>query len=135
EGFDAQNNPVYDWANRKTEIGADSSEWEFSATNLRVHPATGETFLVGTTSKNDGLGPFFMGGTAVDRRAADGSRISILPISGAEGQPYFVGSGKYVVAIATGDDPDYFYTGHAGFDQHWVRMYTTDGLLVTTAYI
>ncbi|MDC0937267.1 FlgD immunoglobulin-like domain containing protein, partial [Pirellulales bacterium] len=135
EGFDAHGNPIFNWANRQTAIAADTSEWQFDTNNVRVHPATGETFLIGTTAKNDELGPFYMGGTAVDRRAADGSRISVLPISGPEGQAQVIGSGQYMVAIATGTDADYFYTGHAAFDQHWVRMYTTDGMLITTGFI
>ncbi len=136
EGFDAQGNPLYNWSNRQDAIERDTSYWSFTPRNLRVHPGNGETYVIGNTSQNDdNLGVFWMGGTAVDRRAPDRSRIMLLPISGPEGQAVIHGSSQAMVAIATGDDPDYFYTGHAAGFQHWIRMYTTDGLLVATGII
>lgn len=134
-GFDAHGNPLYRWADRQTAVEPDLSSWRFDANNLRVSEATGEILLVGTTTRNPDLSLFWMGGTAIDRRAADGTRISLLPISGPPGQSGHTGDDRNIVAIALDDSGEYFYTGHSGGDQHWVHMYTIDGLRVTTGFI
>lgn len=135
QGFDSQNNPLFDWSKLEIAVPVDETSSLFRTNNLRVSDATSEIFLVGTTAENRETGHFWMGGTAVDRRAADGSRILMLPIGGPSGQTEYVGSSNRIVAVATENTGEFFYTGHSEFDQHWVRMYTVDGLLVTTGFI
>jgi parallel beta-helix repeat protein len=123
QGFDAQGNPLYDWSQMHVAVPPDTSYHYFSATNLRVSN-NGDLFLIGTTAGNRDLGYFWMGGNAIDERAPDGSRIDLIPIS----EPH-------LVAVAPDTDPGYFWTGHSWGDQLWVRMYTTDGLLVSTGVV
>jgi hypothetical protein len=137
DGFDAHNNPLYNWTTREVAVPADETYWLFRANNLRVDPASNEIYILGNTARNRETGAFGAlnaGGTAVDRRAADGSRIMVIPISdpGMRNETF---TNQHIAAIATDTDGNYFYTGHSLQDQHWVRMYTNDGLLVATGRI
>jgi hypothetical protein len=130
-GFDSLGNPLYDWAAAPPKVVAapDTTPLAFQPSGVKIQPATGEIYRVGTTAENRDVSGFWNGGgTAVERLNPDGSRISVLPITPK-------GAINDLVTIATGTDPAYFYTGHSGGDQHWVKMYTADGLLVTTAHM
>lgn len=127
-GFDALGNPLYDWASRQTVAAADAGFWQFQPTNLRVDPSNSNLYRIGTTVRNRDFGPFWMGGTAVERLAPDGTRLNLMPISPVTEAPN-------LSAIATDTDGNYFYTGHSGGDQLWVRMYTSDGMLVATGRV
>ena len=96
--------------------------------NVRVNDATGEYFQIGNTVQNPQSELFWMGGTAIDHHAADGSRINLMHISPTTADPH-------LVVVAPDTAGDYFYTGHSWGNQHWVKMYTNDGLLVGTGGI
>ena len=122
ENFDERGNPLYNWANRKTVIPLDDSQWKCRPNNLRVDPLNGEIYRISNSEYYTVPNQWFwMGGSVVERYTPDGVRISAFPILG----------GKPVVVIATDTDGRFFYTGHSDGDQHWIRMYTSDGLLVT----
>lgn len=125
DGFDAQHNPKYDWNHRVTIAQADASRWGFSSTNIKVDPGSGEIFLLGTTSYNRDC-YFWMGGTAIDRRAPDGTRISVYPMPPIPANHF----SDDVCVVTTDTDGKYFYTGHSYDDQLFVRMFTRDGLQV-----
>ncbi len=122
-GFDLGKNPLYDWSKRVTVIARDETPWAMDVRNLRIDPASGDIYRLGYSPRH--VLPnqwFWMGGSVVERLAADGKRVSMFPIHG----------GDAAVVVATDSDGQFFYTGHSGGDQHWIRMYTSDGLLVTT---
>jgi len=126
DGIDAKGNPRYDWTHKQTVIAKDDSKWRLDPRNMRVDPKNGDIYRVGWSSYYKVPGEsFWMGGSVVERSSANGKRISAFPTLG----------GKDAVVIATDSDGQYFYTGHSGGNAtgglHWIRMYTTDGLLVT----
>lgn len=118
QGFDADNNPVYDWSKRE-EFTETDLYYDFRARNVRVQPGNGDVYLLGTTELAPDVPIVVGGGTAVDRRAADGSRISLMHTSDP------------IASLAVGNDPDFFFTGHTIANQGFtVRAYTSDGLLI-----
>jgi hypothetical protein len=114
-GFDQRGNPRYDWTRRETVVPADGGPWKFLAKNLRV-TAAGEIYAQGTIATARELGPFWMGGTAVARFAADGTRRWVLPLP------------RMTVALAT--DGEFWYTVDGAAAK--VSMFTRDGLFVTS---
>jgi len=121
EGLDKNNNPIYNFDNRKTVIPADDSKWGFRANNVRIDPVNGDIYRVGNSkiySAKKGPG-FWMGGAVVTRHKADGSLVSVYPIAD-----------QYcAVVIATDTDGQFYYQGFSSSDQHWVKVFTSDGLL------
>ena len=132
EGFDAQANPLYDWTHLVTVAAGDSTFWHFAPTNIRVDPVNGDVYRIGNTTQASS-NPFWMGGTTIERRTTTGrSLFYIKPTISTD--PTFVPAG--LVATATDTDGNYFYAGISGSipnaGQVAVKMYTTDGLLVTS---
>ena len=127
EGFDSANNPTYNWDNRVTVIPPDTSTWAFRPTNIRIDPINGDIYRIGTIAQARDC-YYWMGGTAIDRTAANGTRISVMPFPIEKAGDIR----DYNVVVATDSDGNYFYTGHSWNDQIMVRMYTNDGLQVTT---
>ena len=122
-GIDDKGNPRYDWAKRVTAVPENVSNLGFEPTNVRVDPATGDIYRLGYAKGYKLTNPnFWMGGSVVERISAEGKLLGVFPLVG----------GEAAVVVATDSDGAYFYTGHSSGDQHWIRMHTNDGLLVTT---
>ncbi|HYE08290.1 MAG TPA: FlgD immunoglobulin-like domain containing protein [Planctomycetota bacterium] len=122
-GFDQRHNPLYDWSRRVTAITRDETPWAMDVRNLRIDPASGDIYRLGYSPRHVlSKQSFWMGGSVVERLDADGERIGVFPIHDVDA----------AVVMATDSDGRFYYTGHSGGDQHWIRMYTDDGLLVTT---
>ncbi len=126
DGIDEKGNPCYDWTHKQTVIAKDASKWGMDPRNMRIDPKNGDIYRVGSSAYHTAPGfGFWMGGSVVERYTADGKRVSAFPVL----------DGHQAVVIATDSDGQYFYTGHSGGNAtgglHWIRMYTTDGLLVT----
>lgn len=126
DGIDNNGNPLYDWNHKKSIIAKDDTIWKMSPANLRVDPVNGDIYRVGSSAYYTMPNPaIWMGGTVVERYSSDGKRISAFPILG----------GIITAVIATDSDGQYFYAGQGSVGTGAgpiVRMYTNDGLLVTT---
>ena len=121
DGITTGGNPQYKWGNRKTIISADNTLWKCRATNLRVDPQNGDIYRLSSSEIFSIPNQWFwMGGSVVERYSATGKRISVFPIQGKDP----------AVVVATDTDGRFYYTGHSAGSQHWIRMYTNDGLLV-----
>jgi len=121
EKLDENNNPIYNFDNYEAIIKPDDSEWRFNAANMRVDPANGDIYRVGSSARyprTRGYG-FWMGGTVVSRHRADGTLISFFPIT----------DGFDAVVIATDSNGQFYYQGFSDNDQLWTKVYTNDNLL------
>ena len=121
-GLDKNNNPTYNFDNRKVVIEKENNDWGFNPVFLRVDPANGDIYRIGSSRlfpRTKGYG-FWMGGTVVSRHKADGTPVSYFPNL----------DGFDAVVMSTDTDGNFFYKGYSDSDQLWIRAYTNDGLLV-----
>jgi len=139
KGFDAVQNPLYDWDDITQHAGtpaapADTSFWQFNPTNVRV-ASSGEVYRVGTTTQGKGNGTFWSGGSTVERLTTTGFRqlFWMNPVVPDTTLHFDLGT---LGAVAPDTDGNYFYTVMSGSSsvggQVWVRMHTLDGLVLAS---
>ncbi|MBN1206505.1 MAG: carbohydrate-binding protein [Myxococcaceae bacterium] len=121
-GFDANYNPIYDFANRFSVLPVDESPTNYRAMVIRSIPRGQEFLTLGATAQSDAArGTLGFGrGHVATLHHADGS------------EKVRVNLHEEWKAFTIAADGEYWYTGHSRDDQHWVNMYDENGLLIAT---
>ena len=130
EGFDAQHNPIYNWAHAVTVVPFQDDDWDFQARFLRT-AANGDIYALGMTKFNGDLHPTggsnVRGGDWIARYDSKGNRKLLMPI-------VFDNTDNTIPAMAFDEnDPnsEYFYVGVGEGSYFYIQQHTSDGLLVS----
>ena len=121
-GFDANYNPIYDFAARSVVLPPDTSPANYRAAVIRSMPNSKEFLTLGVTTQSEAAG----GALGFGR----GSVATLHDAGGSEKVRVNLHEEWRAFTIAV--DGTYWYTGHSRDDQQWVNMYDGDGLLIAT---
>lgn len=122
EGFDAQGNPIYNFANMVVVAPNINDDYDFFPAQVRV-AANGDIYASGGANFLTWSGSVYIPGYDWMARY-DSNGIRKLLIHTPDSR---------IPALAADEtDPNgsFFFSGHSGSSEHWAYMYSNDGLVV-----